>query len=104
LGLAHTTRSRLLYGKLPREVEAALSATHIEKIWTLLEERFCFNVKLWKKDFHHYYQQQPRSVSMQEAFVEFGAEFINPILNTVLKRDHHHATWSNILKYVVKKH
>ena len=102
--VGRTTRSRLLYGKLPREVEEELSPPHIEKVWELLEEKFCFNVKVWKKEFEGFFQRQPHSVMREEAFVEFGAEFINPVLNLVLKRDPYHATWANILKYIVKKY
>jgi len=97
-------RNRLLYGKMPRDVEDELSTIHIEKTWELLEEKFCFNVKAWKQEYKLYYQKQPHSVSEREAFVEFGAAFINPILNTVLKRQGHHNTWGNMLAYIVKKH
>jgi hypothetical protein len=48
--------------------------------------------------------KMPHEVSEKEAFVEFGAEFINPLLNQVLKRDQYHNTWGNMLKYIVKKY
>jgi len=99
-----STRSRLLYGKMPREVEDELSGIHVEKTWELLEEKFCFNVKVWKQEYKLYYQKQPHSVSEREAFVEFGATFINPVLNMILKRQPHHNTWGNMLIYIVKKH
>jgi hypothetical protein len=97
-------RNRLLYGKMPRDVEDELSTIHIEKTWELLEEKFCFNVKAWRQEYKLYFQKQPHSVSEREAFVEFGAEFINPLLNKVLKRQEHHNTWGNILIYIVKRH
>ncbi len=97
-------RSRLLYGKMPRDVEDELSPIHIEKIWELLEEKFHFNVKAWKEEFKLYYQKQPHSVSEREAFVEFGAALINPLLNTILKRQGHHNTWGNMLIYIVRKY
>lgn len=97
-------RDRLLYGKMPSDVEEELSPVHIEKTCELLEEKFCFNVKIWKQEYKTYYQKLPHSVSEREAFVEFGAAFINPVLNMVLKRKPHHNTWGNMLIYIVKKH
>lgn len=96
-------RSQLVYGKLPRDVEEELSPIHIEKVWELLEEKFCFNVKAWKKEFLEYYKKQPQNISKEEAFVDFGSECINPILNMVLKRAEYHETWRNMLKYIVRK-
>ena len=89
---------------MPRDVEEELSPIHIEKTWELLEGKFCFNVKAWKKEYKLYYEKQPHSVSEREAFVEFGALFINPLLNNVLKRQEHHNTWGNMLVYIVKRH
>ena len=57
-----------------------------------------------ENQFHQYFMKMPHEVSEKEAFVEFGAEFINPLLNQILKRDQYHNTWGNILKYIVKKH
>ena len=99
-----SSKSKLLYGKMPRDVEDELSVIHIEKAWELLEEKFCFNVKAWKQEYKTFYQNQPHSVSEREAFVEFGAAFINPVLNTVLKRQTFHNTWGNMLIYIVRKH
>jgi hypothetical protein len=45
-----------------------------------------------------------RSVTEREAFVEFGAAFINPVLNMILKRQAHHNTWGNLIIYIVKNH
>ena len=102
--MARPLRNRLLYGKMPRDVEEELSPVHIEKTWELLADRFSFNIKSWKADFRAYYQQQPHSVSEREAFVEFGAAFINPVLNMILKRQEHHNTWGNLITYIVKNH
>ncbi len=94
----------MTYVKLPRDVEDQLSTIHIEKVWELLEEKFCFNVKVWKKEFHDYFQKQPHEIQMPQAFANFGREFINPVLNLVLRRSEYHETWRNILIYIVKKH
>jgi hypothetical protein len=102
--MASALRNRLLYGKMPREVEEELSTVHIEKTWELLAEKFSFNVKSWRAEYKTYYQQQPHSVTEREAFVEFGAAFINPVLNMILKRQAHHNTWGNLIIYIVKKY
>ena len=96
-------RNQELNGKLPRDVENELSAVHMTRIWELLEEKFCFNIKAWKKDFYDYFEKQPHRTSEREAFVEFGLKRIQPLLNKVLARKDFHPTWKNILTYVVKK-
>ena len=98
-----STRSRLVHGTLPHDIEDELSSLHIEKVWELLEEKFCFNVKVWKKEFNDF-QKQTSSTEYREAFVRFGHEHINPILNLILRRKEYHPTWLNILTYIVKKH
>jgi hypothetical protein len=102
--VGQSTRSRLTHGKLPRDIENELSSVHIERVWELLHDTFCFNEKAWKKQYHEYFKKLPHEVSEEEAFVEFGAEFINPLLNQILQRAAHHDTWGNMLKYVVRKH
>jgi hypothetical protein len=96
-------RNQILYGKLPRDVEDELSPVHMKKIWELLETKFCFNLKVWKKDFQEYFQKQPHMVTEREAFVEFGVKHIQPVLNMVLGRKEYHPTWRNLLAYIVKK-
>ncbi|MEO5980375.1 MAG: hypothetical protein ABIS36_22240 [Chryseolinea sp.] len=97
-------KGKVPYGKVPQDVEHELSSVHIDKTWSLLEEKFCFNVKAWKQDYQAYCQKQGSKMSEQEAFVEFGTEFINPLLNKILVRKSYHNTWSNMLSYIVKKH
>lgn len=95
-------RGKSEYGNLSRDVEHEFSAVHVEKTWALLAEKFCFNVKAWKQEFRSYYQKQDSRMSEQQAFVEFGAISINPLLNSILKRKSYHNTWGNILAYVVR--
>ena len=97
-------KEKVPYGKIPREVEQELSRVHIDKTWTLLEEKFCFNVKAWRQDYNAYCQKQGSRMSEQEAFVEFGREMINPLLNKILARKSYHNTWGSMLEYIVKKH
>jgi hypothetical protein len=97
-------KSRLVYGKMSRDVEHSMSAVHIARAWDLLLEKFCFNTKLWKKEFYEYYQKQPQNISESEAFVDFGTKHIQPLLNMVLKRNAFHPTWKNLLTYIVKKY
>jgi hypothetical protein len=102
--MARNAGDRSMHYKLSRDVEDRFSSVHMAKVWELLEEKFCFNIKKWKKEYMEYLQKQAHHVSEQEAFVDFGAEFINPVLNAVLKRDRYFDTWGNMLKYIVKKY
>jgi hypothetical protein len=97
-------KSRATYGKLPREVEDQISVVHMGRVWELLEGKFCFNIKAWRKEFYEYFQKQPQNVTEGEAFVEFGVKHIQPLLNLVLKRNAYHPTWKNMLAYIVKKY
>jgi hypothetical protein len=74
-----SSRNRMMHPKLSRDVEDQLSAIHMAKVWELLEDKFCFNIKKWKKEYVEYLQKQSSRVSEQEAFVDFGMEFINPV-------------------------
>ena len=97
-------KEQVPYGKVPRNVEHELSKVHIDKTWMLLQEKFCFNVKAWKQEYSAYSQKQGVRMSEQQAFVEFGTEFINPLLNKILMRKSYHNTWGNMLEYIVKKY
>ena len=98
------TKNRAQYGRLSRELEDEISTVHINRIWDLLQEKFCFNVRAWKKEFYEYIQAQPQGISEGEAFVDFGVKFIQPVLNAVLKRNAFHPTWKNMIAYIVKKY
>ncbi len=88
--------------RLPRDVENSFEEVHIQKIWTVLEDKFSFNVKGWKEEFNKYLTTQSRDISERQAFVEFGLRRIQPILNGILKRTDYHPTWINLMRYVVK--
>jgi hypothetical protein len=97
-------KSRESYAKLSREAEDVMSSVHITKVWDILEEKFCFNTKAWKREFYEYMQKQPGNISEREAFFNFGVKHIQPLLNLVLKRNAYHPTWKNMIAYVVKKY
>jgi hypothetical protein len=98
------SKSREYYGKLSRDVETQLSSVHMGRVWDILQEKFCFNVKAWKKEFYEFVQKQPGNASESQAFVEFGVKNIQPVLNAVLKRNAYHPTWKNMIDYVVRKY
>lgn len=102
--MAATNKTRLAHGKMPRDIEYEMNATHVKKVWELLEAKFAFNIVSWKKDFKAYYERQPRTTQEMEAFYDFGFENIQPVLNQILKRDQWHPTWRALLHYIVKKY
>jgi hypothetical protein len=77
---------------------------HIEKVWQLLAEKFHFNIPEWKKEFRDFLGKQYRNTEETDAFLIFGTQKINPILNGILKRNSLHPTWQKMVEYVMKKY
>ncbi len=88
--------------RLPKDVENGFEEIHIEKIWSILNEKFSFNIKGWKENFKKYLASQSREISERQAFVEFGLKKIQPLLNGILSRAEYHPTWINLMRWVVK--
>ncbi|MBL0743604.1 hypothetical protein [Chryseolinea lacunae] len=89
--------------RTPRDVERDFKEIHIEKTWAVLGERFSFNLKAWKQDFSVYCKNQTRNISEPQAFSEFGKKKIEPLLNTILKREQYHPTWANLMRWIAKR-
>lgn len=88
--------------RLPRDVENAFEEIHIQKIWNVLDEKFSFNIKVWKEHFDKYLGSQSREITVRQAFVEFGLKKIQPLLNGILGRSDYHPTWINLMRWIVK--
>ena len=73
----------------------------IEKVWEYLEKTFSFNVRSWKREFNTERSHYPRNTSDQEAFMIFGKQRIEPLLNEILKRKRY-PTWIGLLSFVLK--
>ncbi len=74
----------------------------IDKVWNELERRFHFNIKAWKKEFEIIASNHDRFKDLQEVFLEYGKMKIEPLLNTILKRQHQ-PTWINLVTHVLRE-
>ena len=74
---------------------------HINKTWDLLEEKFSFNKKEWKKRFSDYLTKRPANTDETGAFLKFGNQTINPLLNEILYRNILYPTFNNLTRFVV---
>jgi hypothetical protein len=88
--------------RLPGYVKNDLTEAHMDRTWTVLQEKFSFNIQGWKKDFRQYYSRQSERVTELQAFMEFGLKHIQPLLNKVLKRSDDHPTWHRLIEWVVR--
>jgi hypothetical protein len=91
--------------KVPSSVQYirdVFEVTDIDKVWNELERRFHFNVKAWKKEFDLVLSNHDRFKDPQEVFLEYGKINIEPLLNTILKRNRY-PTWINFVTYVLNE-
>ena len=91
--------------KVPLQVQYVrdvFDVEDIEKVWKELERRFHFNVNSWKKEFDVVASNHDRFKDIQEVFLEYGKMNIEPLLNTILKRDRY-PTWISLVTYVLKE-
>ena len=77
---------------------------HIERVWELLAEKFHFNIPAWKKEFREFLGRQYRNTDETDAFLIFGTQKINPVLNEILKRNSLHPTWQKMLEYIMNRY
>jgi hypothetical protein len=87
---------------LPNAIRQQLADIHMGKTWTLLQERFSFNITAWRKAFRQYYSRQPDRVTELQAFLAFGLKFIQPVLNKILGRKADYPTWYRLIEWIVK--
>jgi hypothetical protein len=90
--------------KVPQAVQYITSnfdEADIDRVWSYLGKKFGFNTPAWKKEFEQSVTPLPRNTSRQEAFILFGKERIEPLLNVILKR-HRYPTWIRLLTFVLK--
>jgi hypothetical protein len=77
---------------------------HIQLTWNELHERFGFDLKTWKKKFSDYLMKQPRQTDVVSAFLRFGNDRINPLLNEILGRASGYPTFQRFTEYITSKH
>lgn len=79
-----------------------MDEVHIQKVWDQLGQRFGFPEKNWKSKFKAYLEKQPREVSTPRAFLKFGMDNINPILNNLLLRSPGIDTFNRLVVFVIE--
>jgi hypothetical protein len=89
---------------IPLSKEQEFSEMHINLTWSELQERFGFDLKTWKKKFNDYLMKQPRETDLVSAFLRFGNDRLNPLLNEILGRSSGFPTFNRLTTYVAKKH
>ena len=90
--------------KVPQSVQYikdVFDAADIDRVWEYLGKTFGFNISAWKEEFQTALGHFPRNTSVQEAFMTFGKQKIEPLLNEILKRKRHPA-WIELLTFVLK--
>ena len=88
---------------IPQVITDHFDLMHIAIVFRELHDRFGFNKKEWEKKFKVFLSQQPRNTSELDAFIKFGNRFINPVLNEILCRNALHATFPQMVLYIVEK-
>ncbi len=89
---------------LPHNIIDNFQEIHVKMVWEELHIRFGFNLRDWKKKFNSYLSRQQRQTHELDAFLKFGITELNPVLNSILCREHYHPTFMNLVEYVLTKH
>ncbi|MFZ9503237.1 MAG: hypothetical protein ACO263_01580 [Cyclobacteriaceae bacterium] len=76
---------------------------HIAIIWDELRLRFGFDLKAWKTEFAEFLNSQPRNTNITDAFIVFGNRRINPVLNSILRRNDLYPTFNKLMQYVISR-
>lgn len=90
--------------RLSENTKARFSEMHINLTWNELNERFGFELKSWKKQFHEYMAKHPQHKDMVSGFYRFGNDTINPVLNQILGRSSGFPTFNRLVEYITKKY
>jgi hypothetical protein len=89
---------------LPHNIIDNFQEMHVNLVWDEIHDRFGFNIKAWKKKFGDYLSKQQRNTHELDAFLKFGISELNPVLNSILARQHYHPTFMNLVEYILSKH
>lgn len=78
-----------------------LNEHHITLVWSLLREKFGFDVKEWKRKFLKFHEEQKNGTTITDSFYRFGNKFIEPVLNAILCRRELHPTFNKVVEHVM---
>lgn len=82
-------------------IREVLTSDDFERVWQVLADKFSMNVYAWKMYFEDAARTRPRFTSREEAFMIFGKQRIEPLLNDLLYRKRV-PTWIYLLRYVLR--
>ncbi len=88
-----------IYPNIFREMDSV----HIQTVFDELSDRFGFPQKSWQKAWRDVLEMRPVGEDEVAAFLHFGYNRINPILNSILLRGPNHQTFFYLCEYVIKK-
>lgn len=82
-------------------IREVLTTDDFDKVWLVLHETFSMNITAWKELFAKAERTRGRYTSREEAFLLFGKQKIEPLLNDLLYRKRV-PTWIYLLRYVLR--
>ena len=82
-------------------IREVLTTDDFDKVWNVLKDKFSMNIMAWKESFLKAERTRGRFTSREEAFLLFGKQHIEPLLNDLLFRKHV-PTWIYLLRYVLR--
>jgi hypothetical protein len=82
-------------------IREVLTTEDFDKVWHVLEDKFSMNIVAWKASFAIAERTRGRFTSREEAFLLFGKQRIEPLLNDLLCRKRV-PTWIYLLRYVLR--
>jgi hypothetical protein len=82
-------------------IREVLTSEDFDKVWHVLEAVFSMNIAAWKESFAQAERTRGRFTSREEAFLIFGKQRIEPLLNDLLYRKRV-PTWIYLLRYVLR--
>jgi len=83
-------------------IREVLTVEDFDKVWNVLESTFSMNIVAWKACFARAERTRGRFTSREEAFLIFGKQRIEPLLNDLLCR-RRVPTWIYLLRYVLRE-
>jgi hypothetical protein len=83
-------------------IREVLTTDDFDKVWRVLEEKFSMNIVAWKDSFAKMERTRGRFISREDAFLLFGKQKIEPLLNDLLCRKRV-PTWIYLLRYVLRE-
>ena len=83
-------------------IREVLTTDDFDKVWQVLHDKFSMNITAWQELFAKAERTRGRFTSREDAFLLFGKQKIEPLLNGLLFRKQV-PTWIYLLRYVLRE-